>query len=106
MRAVQDHRMWPYFARRFGLVLTDTLEPKPGIAPTTRHLMEVVERARQDGVRAVLASPYFDPRHARFVAERTGARVLEMAHQPGAREGTPDYVATVDHNVRELLEAP
>lgn len=104
-RAVEDHRMWAYFARRFGLVLVATLEPRPGIAPTTRQLGEVVERVRADGVALILSSPYFDTRHARWVAERTGARVARMAHQPGARPGTDDYLATVAYNVREVLRA-
>ena len=33
------------------------------------------------------------------------ARVVEMAHQVGSREDTPDYLATVEHNVRRVLEA-
>jgi len=105
-RAIQDHRIWPYFARRFGLVMIDTLEPKPGIAPTTRHLAAVVERARAQGAVLILASPYFDPRHARFVAEQTGARIAEMAHQVGARPGTGDYLKMVDYNVRQVVGAP
>jgi ABC-type Zn uptake system ZnuABC Zn-binding protein ZnuA len=103
--ALEDHKLWEYFARRFGLELVGTLEPKPGIAPTTSHLEEVVRGMQQGGVGLILTSPYFDPRHARWVAERTGARVVELAHQAGAREGTPDYVATVDHNVRALAAA-
>jgi ABC-type Zn uptake system ZnuABC Zn-binding protein ZnuA len=104
-KAVQDHRLWPYFAGRFGLVLIDTLEPRPGIAPTTRHLTEVIGRMQADDVGIILSSPYIDPRHARSVAERTGASVVEMAHQVGARPGTGDYIALVDTNVRRLLEA-
>jgi ABC-type Zn uptake system ZnuABC Zn-binding protein ZnuA len=105
VRAVQDHRMWPYFARRFGLVLIGTLEPQPGIAPTTRHLASVVQRVEREGARLVLASPYFDLRHARWLAEHTDARVVELAHQVGSRPGTDDYLATLDYNVRRLLEA-
>lgn len=104
-RALEDHKLWEYLARRFGLELAGTLEPKPGIAPTTSHLEEVVRTVGERGVRLILASPYFDPRHARWVAERTGARVVALAHQAGAREGTPDYLAAVDHNVRALAEA-
>lgn len=100
-RAIQDHRLWSYFARRFGLDPVETLEPLPGIPPTARHLQEVVERARAEGVAGILASPYFDPRHARWVSEKTGIPVVPMAHQPGAREGTGDYVATIDYNVRQ-----
>lgn len=107
--AVEDHRFWAYFARRFGLVLVARLEPKPGIAPTTRHLSEVVELVVRRGIPVILASGYFDPRHARWVSERTGATVVPLAHQPGARPDTPDYLSTIDFNVRALaraLEAP
>jgi ABC-type Zn uptake system ZnuABC Zn-binding protein ZnuA len=104
--AVQDHRLWPYFAQRFGLHVTETLEPKPGIAPTTRHLARVIDRMGAEGASLILASPYFDPRHAAFVSERTGARVALMAHQVDAREGTGDYLAMVDHNVRAVFEGP
>ena len=41
-----------------------------------------------------------------WVAERTGARIAEMAHQVGARKGTDDYLSMVDHNVRALLGGP
>ncbi|UCE85429.1 MAG: zinc ABC transporter substrate-binding protein [Deltaproteobacteria bacterium] len=101
--AVQDHKLWPYFARRFGLSLVATLEPRPGIAPTTRHLGAVVEQIRERGIPLILSSPYFDPRHARWVAERTGAHVVPMAPQVKAREGADDYRSTIDYNVREVL---
>ena len=105
MRAIEDHQAWIYFARRFDLVLVGTLEPKPGIAPTTSHLAEVVEAVEAQHARVILASPYFDPRAARWVSERTGAQVANLAHQVGAREGTGDYLDAIDYNVRELLRA-
>jgi ABC-type Zn uptake system ZnuABC Zn-binding protein ZnuA len=103
-KAIQDHRMWPYFAARFGLDPIETLEPLPGIPPTGRHLATVVERARAEGARGILASPYFDVRHARWVSEKTGIPVVPMAHQTGSREGTDDYLATVEYNVSRWEE--
>jgi zinc/manganese transport system substrate-binding protein len=102
-RAVQDHRYWTYFARRFGLELVDTLEPKPGIAPTTAHLRQVIERIRDERIPVLLATPYFDPRHARFVAEQSGVRVVPMAHQTGSRPGADDYVSAIDYDVRAVF---
>lgn len=96
---VDDHQMWLYFAKRFGLVVVDHLEPKPGIPPTTTHLKEVVERMKADNVKVVLASPYYDPRHAAFVAEATGAKVLEMAHQTGGRDGAGTWLDMIGFNV-------
>jgi zinc/manganese transport system substrate-binding protein len=102
-RAVQDHRYWPYFADRFGLEVVDTLEPKPGIAPTTSHLQEVIARIRAEQIPVLLATPYFDPRHARFVAEQSGVRVVPMAHQVGSRPGADDYVSMIDYDVRQVF---
>lgn len=104
-QVVDDHPIWPYFARRFGLVIAAHLEPKPGVPPTTKHLAEVVALVKSAGVRAVLASAYYDPRHARFVAEATGIPVLAMANQVGSRPRTDSYVAWVDYNVRQVADA-
>lgn len=102
---VDDHQLWPYFARRFGLEGVAHMEPRPGIPPTTRHLAEVVELMRVRDVRLILASAYYDPRHARFLAEQTGARVAVLAHQVGARPGVDDYLDMVDHNVNAIAAA-
>ena len=104
-KVVVDHNLWPYFAERFGLAVSAHLEPKPGLPPTTRHLGEVVERMRAEQIGLILTSPYFDARHARFVAERTGARVVALAHQVGARPGADSYPALIAYNVAQLKAA-
>lgn len=102
---VADHDLWPYFAERCGLEVAAFFEPKPGVAPTTAHLQSVVGAMKARSVRAILSVPYFAPQHAELVARATGANVAAMAHQPGARDGTDDYVAFVDHNVRAVVVA-
>ena len=56
-------------------------------------------------MKLILASPYYDRKHASLVASRTSAQVVEMAHQVGSRPGATDYLATVDQNVREVARA-
>jgi len=110
---VADHDLWPYFAETFGLQVLGFLEPKPGIAPTTRHLQTLAERMRGNHVQAILTVPYFPARTAEALANATQAKVVAMEHQPGARR--PDrrqdvgYIEFVDWNVRALaatLTAP
>ena len=101
-RVVDDHAMWSYFARRFGLVVVGHLEPKPGVPPSTSHLASLVKKMEADDVKAVVTSPYYDPRHARFVAQATGAEVIELSHQTGGRDGAADYLAMIDFNVRAV----
>ncbi|HMP74983.1 MAG TPA: metal ABC transporter substrate-binding protein [Kiritimatiellia bacterium] len=102
---VIDHNLWIYFADRFNLRIAAELEPKPGVPPTTRHLQQVIEQMKADSIRVIGASPYFDERHARFVAGHTGARIARLAHQPGSRPDTGDYIAMIHHNVEALATA-
>ena len=101
-KVVAEHDAWAYFATRFGLQIIAFLEPIPGVPPTTSHLGTVIERMRAEQVGVVLTIAYYDPRHARFVTDNTGAAVVPFAHQVGARPGTGDYLAMMDYNVRQL----
>ena len=104
-KAVDDHNMWPYFARRFGIRVIAHMEPKPGVSPTTQHLGAVAQQMQAEQVRLVLANPYYDPRHAQFLASNAGAKIANVAHQVGSRPGTDDYLSMVDYNVRQLVAA-
>ena len=53
----------------------------------------------------ILTAAFYDPRHAQFLAQHTGARVVAMAHQVGARPGTDDYLGMVDYDIRQLVAA-
>lgn len=104
-KAVADHDLWPYFARRYGIEVVGFLEPKPGVSPTTKHLGEVVDLMKRQGVKLILSTPYFDPRHAAFVSKQTSAAVVPLAHQVGSRPGTDDYISMCGYNVRQLALA-
>jgi ABC-type Zn uptake system ZnuABC Zn-binding protein ZnuA len=104
-KVVADHNIWPYFARRFGVMVIGFLEPKPGIPPSTAHLNALVQIMKVSGVKAVLAAAYYDPRYASFIAEHTGAKIATMANQAGARPGTEEYLSMVDFNVQQIAVA-
>lgn len=104
-KVVVDHNLWPYFIERFGLRLAGTLEPKPGVPPTTAHLQTVISLIKTEKIKVVLATAYYDRRYAEFVSDNTGAKVVNMAHQAGARPGTDEYLAMMDYNVRQLATA-
>jgi zinc/manganese transport system substrate-binding protein len=104
-KVVDDHPMWPYFARTFGLKVAAHLEPLPGIQPTTQHMGIVVQQMKNEKIKIVLANAYYDPRHAQFVSGQTGAKVVSMANLVGARPGTDDYFSMLDYNVRQLAKA-
>ena len=102
---VGDHDLWPYFARRYGVRVIGYLEPEPGVPPTAPHLQGVIADMRERGARVILTVPYFDARHAAFVAEATGAVIVPMANNPGSRPGTDGYLDMLRYNAAALREA-
>ena len=104
-KVVDDHPMWLYFARQFGIVIAADLEKAPGIQPSTSHMKSVIEMMKAQGIEVIIKAPFYDPRFARFVAEHTGARIAELAHQVGAVPSADDYLSMLDYDVRTLTAA-
>jgi len=102
-KIVTYHKDFGYFAERFGLEIAETLEPKPGIAPSPSHLAQVISTMRAEKVRVVLVQPYQNRKTAETVARQTDAIVLDVSQQPGAIKGTDTYFDLMDYLVRTLV---
>jgi ABC-type Zn uptake system ZnuABC Zn-binding protein ZnuA len=99
---VTYHESWEYFARRFGLELVGSLEPKPGIPPSPSHLAQLMDRMKARDVELILKEPYYEDENPELVARETGARVVELPNQPQAGQ---DYFAFVDALVDRVVDA-
>ena len=99
------HDSWPYFARRFGFEVVGTIEPKPRIPPTQKHLLSVIETMRSRQVLIIVREPYHDQDATRFVEEKTGAKVFTLGTMPGFRPGTEKYQDLIEQNLYTLLGA-
>ena len=102
-KIVTYHKDFVYLAERFGLEVVETLEPKPGIAPSPAHLAEVISAMRAQNARVILVQPYQNRKTAETVARQTGAAVLDVSQQPGALKGTDTYFDLMDRLVETLV---
>ena len=89
----------------FGLNVVETLEPKPGIAPSPAHLAQVIGKMKSTNAKVILVQPYQNRRTAETVARQTGAVVLDVSQQPGARGNTATYFDMMDNLVNTLARA-
>lgn len=60
-KIVTYHKTLTYFFDRFHLQNPAILEPKPGIPPTSGHIIEVIELIKAQKIPLVLVENYFDP---------------------------------------------
>jgi len=102
---VTYHKNWVYFVRLFGLEEVGTVEPKPGIPPSPKHVTDLVELMRARDVKILLAANYFDEQKIRTVAGRVGAEPVIVPLYVGGVEGVNDYFQLVDYWVDGLLDA-
>lgn len=104
-KIVTYHRDFVYFAQRFGLVVVDELEPKPGIAPSPAHLAQVIGKMKANNVKVILVQPFQNRRTAETVARQTGATVIDAPQQPGAARNAGSYFDNMDNLVRSIAVA-
>ena len=99
------HNSWPYFSRRFGILVEGFIEPKPGIPPSPRDLVRAVDLVRTRRIQVILHTVYYDDKPSRFVADKTGARLVTLATSVGGAPGVDDYFELFDYNLSLLLGA-
>lgn len=95
-RVLTYHRSWDYFARRFGLVVAGELEPKPGIPPSAAHLARLVRKIKDERISILIKEAHYETQSARFLAERTGLRIVELPLSVGGAPGVETYDQLMD----------
>ncbi len=102
---VTYHKNWVYFLKLFGMEEAGTVEPKPGIPPSPRHVTQLVEMMRARSIRIILAANYFDEQKIETVASRVGAEAVIVPLYVGGTPGVEDYLQLVDLWTGRLLDA-
>jgi ABC-type Zn uptake system ZnuABC Zn-binding protein ZnuA len=100
---VTYHKNWVYFVTLFELVEAGTVEPKPGIPPSPKHVLGLTDMMRKRDVRLILAANYFDEQKIRTVAERVDAAPVIVPLYVGGAARADTYFDLVDLWIASLL---
>jgi ABC-type Zn uptake system ZnuABC Zn-binding protein ZnuA len=100
---VTYHKNWAYFVRLFGIEEAGTVEPKPGIPPSAKHVADLVRLMRDRSIRVILAANYFDEKQVNGVAARVDAVPVLVPLYVGGEPQVEDYIGLFDLWVERLL---
>ena len=103
MNVVLYHRDLSYLVSWLGMREAGSLEPKPGIPPSTGHLSELAARLAREPVKAVVRSAYNDPRPAEWLAERTRIAVVTLPYTVGGTDKAKDLFGLFDDTLARLV---
>ncbi|MDP8219030.1 MAG: metal ABC transporter substrate-binding protein [Candidatus Theseobacter exili] len=102
---VTYHKNWIYFVKLFGIEEAGTVEPKPGISPSPKHVTDLVTMMRSRDIKIILAANYFDEQKIETVVERINGIPVIVPIYVGGIDGVNDYFELVDYWVDSLVKA-
>jgi zinc transport system substrate-binding protein len=88
------HPAFGYFAAEYGL-RQEAIETG-GKAPDLKHIRELIDRAKADGVKVIFVQPQFSARTAETIASQIGGTVVPI--DPEAK----DYLRNLQHVAEEV----
>lgn len=103
-KVVQYHKNYDYFCNRYGIIPIIELEPLPGIAPTSKHILRVINVVKNKNAKIILNDVYHSTKPAELVADKTGIKVIVLPHDVNAVKEAKNIVSLFDEIVRRLTE--
>lgn len=95
-KIVVFHKEYDYLATRYALEIVGSIESKPGIAPTPKHVAELVKKIQAVGSVIILTAPWSNGGEVEEIAKATGAKVVELPNLGGGIAGTETWIGMMD----------
>jgi zinc/manganese transport system substrate-binding protein len=99
-----QHKAFTYLIAWLGLKEVASLEPKPGIEPTTAHLSEVLAITQRQPVKMVLRAAYQSDRASQWIAERAKINAVALPFTVGGDDAAKDLPGLFDDTIQRLLK--
>lgn len=97
------HRNMAYLNAWLGLREVGSLEPKPGIPPTTAHLADLITRMQAEPAKVIVYMAYNNPQAAEFLSARTRIPAVMLPFTIGGSEQAKDLFGLFDDTLARLL---
>jgi zinc/manganese transport system substrate-binding protein len=97
---VTYHKTFSYFCDRFQIQCSVQLEPKPGIPPTARHILSVIDQMKKRNLRLVLIENLYDDAAKPKLEQAASAKVVKV---PVYVEGEPE-ITTNEQLIERIVK--
>ncbi|WP_415397182.1 metal ABC transporter substrate-binding protein [Sulfurimonas sp. CS5] len=97
MKVIQFHNNLAYFNKAYGLDNIGTIEPLPGIPPSSRQVIKTIKLIKNEKPCCILHDVYHSTKTAEFISDKTGVKIILMPHDIGALEDITDLISLFDY---------
>ncbi len=100
---VVHHNSWVYLQNWLGLKMVATLEPKPGLPPSTQHLSRLLGQLKQQPAKATIYSSYQSPKAAKWLENKTAIPAINLPSTVGGSKQAKDLFSLFDDIINRLI---
>jgi zinc/manganese transport system substrate-binding protein len=105
LKVATYHKSWSYVSAWLGLDEIGYVEPKPGIPPDPQHLVRLIAQMKSEGARLLLMEDFYNKGVAELVAQKAGAKLLDLPTDVSARPEIKDWFSLTDTVLKALASA-
>ena len=104
MPIVVHHNSWVYMNNWLGLSQLATLEPKPGVPPSTAHLNQLLDQMKEHKADAIIYAAYQNAQGAKWLSDKTGIPQLQIHSTVLSGETMTDFYQRLIGSFLKLKE--
>lgn len=100
-QVITYHKSLSYLAYWTGLDVVATVEPKPGIPPSSRHVDELLDKIAALRVKAILMENFYPMKVPEYISQKSKIPLVMIPTDVG-EEGIKNYFELMDHLIGQL----
>lgn len=99
---IEYHKLYDYFFMRFKINIAGTIEPIPGIPPTSKHIASLEKY--MDAIDIIVQDVYHPDDASQYLAKKFSKPLVVLPHDVGATKDATDIFALFDSMVRRITQ--
>jgi zinc transport system substrate-binding protein len=96
------HNSFDYLARDLGWQVVGTIQTQPGVEPSPRNIVRLIQTIRKEGVRVIITEPQYSDKTARTLARETGAALLPLESVAAGKPAADTYERAMKANLEAM----
>ena len=97
LKIIQFHNNLAYFIKAYDLNNIGTIEPLPGIPPSSRHTINLIKLIKKEKPFCIFHDVYHSTKTAKYISLKTGLPIIMMPHDIGALNSVKDLTSLFDY---------
>jgi len=102
---VVHHKSFNYLLDWLDMREVASLEPKPGLPPTTAHLESLLQRLKASPASVIIRTPYEPDDASEWLSEKTGIPAIVLPFTIGGNKQSNDLFGLFNSSIERLKEA-